>query len=898
MISSSSPSNPPNTTSSADLTPKRAVGTDAEAASNAANEEAQIVDVLAPKDEPEPGEEDGVFRFEPPPREPGLAEEAPSKSTAEEPPKVVPKPSKPRNRKKLLIGVAASLGLFILVAGISVGLLTDYGFFGAALISGSHGEEKRARAQIAAGMESLYADTYRGYDEARTAFEGAAATLTEDLAPVALQMQALAATLHRFGITPTKQAQAEQLHGRLARVEDPSVEILKAQGLMSLAAGKKQEAHDKLKAISDGEPGDFLAATYLGWSQLALEKPQQALSSFSRALTARPGFTAALFGQARAFEKMKNSAKAMSVIDQLLAKAPGHPGAHLFKVSLLLAENELKDAEALLKKTLTLKNNSAPAELGLAQAQLGDLARRRGQNNEARKLFQNALRIDPRNAKAHLGLGRLLYGSGAFTNALTHLQQARSLDPTSVHAAALAAQAVIALGKPLEARNSLAAIMKIAPEAPEILFIQGRVDEAVKNLPSAEKFYIQAIEKNPAYFPPYLHLSRIYLDQKKGKQATTLLNQASKKIPASPAVRIAMGEVFYATKKLDQALENFEEALRLDPNLNSALFQIANVLTDQGKLEEARERYLALQKKDQNYPDLSLKLGALNVLLKDYKQAALEYDQALTMEAPADTIRLEAASAYLLAGQPDKAIAQGTLVINSSPMLTRARALVAEGHLAQGKLDVALTEIKQTIGRENRPEYNVLQGKIQQAQGRVADALASYSAALAMDPKLIEVKMARGILLVKSGAVKDGLKELQQVVAARPEQPEIHLYMGDAQADLGQEAKAILAYLTAIKKDATFGPAHFKLAQIYADTQRLGPAQTHMQLAINHAKPSAEWLPEAHYLMGNIALQRKSKGLAIKSFRAYLKIAAPNAALRADAIKKLMSLGASASEKQ
>jgi tetratricopeptide (TPR) repeat protein len=848
-----------------------------------------IVDVVAPKRSAEEEEEPEVVRFEPPPREAGAPiveayAEPEAEGRVEE---ATPKP-----RRRTLLWAGAGLGFFAIVVGLSLGLLTDYGFFGLNLITGTHTKATRAKGQISSGMIAFRLDTYQGYTRAAADFGQASNNLPDNPDPRALQVQALAALVQRFGGAPNGRPQLDAAAAKLPVDKDKrrAPQVQKALGLVALVNGQAPEALAQLRPASEKEPGDALAAVYLAWAHLTAKDPRAATAAFARALTSSPNLPAAVFGLARAHLLLKEQPAAEAVLDKALPVVTRHPGILLLKAQLLLDGGKVKPAQALLEQAIRLADQAAPAEVSQAQAALGEVAFKEGQNNEARTRFTAALKIDPNSLMAHIGIGRMLYSSRNYSDALAHFRRAQTLEPTDINAASMVVHTVIELGKPLEARKALQTIINVAPQAPEILFLQGLVDATVGNLGPAERFFKEAIKQNPTYFPPYLHLSRIYIKQNKESEAHAILSQADARVPVSPLVRNAQGEVYYAAKKMDKARAKFEEALGLDPSYNEALFNLANALCEQGKLDEAKAKYVQLEAKDKEYPNLAARIGVLYMRLKDYATAAAAFDRALAVELPTVETRLAGAKAYILAGKPEKAVKQCAIVLenNAAP---EARALRAAALYEQRKYDEAFIEVQQAIEREKKPDYYVTLGRVQEARGKVADAIDAYAEVLALDATRVEIRARRGILLVKNGAVQDGQQELKKVVRENPDMAEAYMYIGDAQADQRQEAEALRSYLTAVGKDPKLAEAQYKIGQIHCDNQRKAQAIPYLETATKHGKVGERWLPDAYRLLGDTLLDRGQKKGAIDAFTKYVEIAPAGAAALTEVKRKLATLG-------
>jgi tetratricopeptide (TPR) repeat protein len=187
----------------------------------------------------------------------------------------------------------------------------------------------------------------------------------------------------------------------------------------------------------------------------------------------------------------------------------------------------------------------------------------------------------------------------------------------------------------------------------------------------------------------------------------------------------------------------------------------------------------------------------------------------------------------------------------------------------------------------------VILGEVYAARGQTFDAIDAYRDALKLDKSLVEVRLKRAKLLINSGAVRKGVKQLKKVIKTRPDLAEAHLYLGVAYTEANREDKAMAAFRAALARDKTLGIAHFKIGQILFDKRKFPPATVSLKKAVQCGKKEDSWFPEAHYLLGSSALNSNNKKLATETFKAYLKVAPDGAALIPEVKKQLRKLGVS-----
>jgi tetratricopeptide (TPR) repeat protein len=118
-----------------------------------------------------------------------------------------------------------------------------------------------------------------------------------------------------------------------------------------------------------------------------------------------------------------------------------------------------KDAETIWRDTL--RKNPASS---MANNNLGIILARRGETEEAVRLFRAALLVDGDNAAAHYNLGNALLGLGRMAEAVPPLREALRIKPDYAEAHYVLARALDALGQPVEAKPHFLRALRPAPD--------------------------------------------------------------------------------------------------------------------------------------------------------------------------------------------------------------------------------------------------------------------------------------------------------------------------------------------------------------------------------------------------------------------------------------------------
>ena len=141
--------------------------------------------------------------------------------------------------------------------------------------------------------------------------------------------------------------------------------------------------------------------------------------------------------------------------------------------------------------------------LGMKALSAGDL-------REARIRFQEAVEIYPENAKAHYGLGVMLFEGGENDRAKQHLKEATKLDNQLTEAFYQLGAIALEESKADEAEQELRRALDLDPEHTAALFSLGQIHERRGELKQADRNYRQSVTLNPLSPQAFLALARLY----------------------------------------------------------------------------------------------------------------------------------------------------------------------------------------------------------------------------------------------------------------------------------------------------------------------------------------------------------------------------------------------------
>ena len=358
---------------------------------------------------------------------------------------------------------------------------------------------------------------------------------------------------------------------------------------------------------------------------------------------------------------------------QILAVQPEYPEALYGLAVVKQRQEEYQTAETLLTNLVQVQPHNIKAWFSL-----GVLHQMQEQLPEAEQAYQQALTLQPDSSAICLAiyhnLGYSLHKQGKWDEACACYQQARQLQPESMEAEVGWANALHAQGKLSSQQQARYATINLE---------LGNKRFQADDVKVAIEYYQQAITMQPDLPQAHYQLGLALQKQGKWNEACACYQQARQLQPDSTAAEVGWANALHAQGKLSSqekpryaainlelgnqhfqaedwklALEYYQQALTLQPDLPQAYYHLGRVLQKQEKWTEACACYqkarelqpenleaevgwanalhvqgkLSSQEKPR-YAAINLELGNQHKQAGDLKLAINYYRQAISMQS-------------------------------------------------------------------------------------------------------------------------------------------------------------------------------------------------------------------------------------------------------------------------
>lgn len=541
-----------------------------------------------------------------------------------------------------------------------------------------------------------------------------------------------------------------------------------------------------------------------------------------------------LLGQASLM--LGNPQDALSELEK--AKANGAPEAH-WAVPMGRALLVTQQYDKLLK-ILSPEKSFEPQIKAHVESLRGDAYRGLQQVDPARQSYKTALTLDPKDARALVGLAKLA--------AIAH--------------------------DPVAAGNYLQQALAAFPESPQAWVAKGDLAFDSGDFAGAESDYQKMLDlKNADWMPQerFYTLSRLANAQAQQNQldkALTSIQLLEKMAPQHPYAHYLHAVVLYKQGHLDGALSELQQVLKVSPDNAQAQMLMGAVNYAQGNYGQA-EMYLSNVMGTDRKNVEARKLLALTLYREGRSRQALDTLRPAVPGTPSDTelvtllqrgaarstgtpaaLASAAGAAKTPASAPatgeskpsdprfaqaSKALASGNASeaigllqkIPAGDAATEARRapLLAMAYVRAKRSDEAVKMAAEYARKNPRDSTaHLLYGTMLIAADKRAEARAQYAEANKLDPKNIEVLLSLGSLDSLGGHFKDAVGRYETVLKQDPKNVAAMTALGRLAMLKNDKAQAIKWFKQAVEAAPKSATAYVSLVVLYSESGQFDEA--------------------------------------------------------------------------
>jgi serine/threonine protein kinase/tetratricopeptide (TPR) repeat protein len=358
------------------------------------------------------------------------------------------------------------------------------------------------------------------------------------------------------------------------------------------------------------------------------------------------------------------------------------------------------------------------------------------------------------------------------------------------------AQARIGLERGADQEKYLEAIglMQRAKDVPSLDAAIGRLNEL---LGSARDSGLV----NAALGRAYLLKFRVTHDAPLVDQAVLFAERAALLDPASPEVRITLGELRRSSGHYSEAIEEFQRALAQQPNSPDAVLGLAETWDRMGRTDDARRSFEKAIAMRPGFVSAYNRLGSFYFAHGQYPKAVEMFTKVTELEPDSPKGYANLGGAYHVQGQYDAALRSYAKSLQIGPSST-AYSNVGTCQYFLGRFAEARASFQKAI--DLSPNHFLLWANLGDAcrwSGAREESLAAYAKAIALarEESAVNAKnplpvSTLAFCLAKIGNLPEATSTIQRAMALDPANPNT-LYQSAVVANIGGEPQKAIGWL-------------------------------------------------------------------------------------------------------
>lgn len=434
-------------------------------------------------------------------------------------------------------------------------------------------------------------------------------------------------------------------------------------------------------------------------------------------------------------------------------------------IRLLLSNNRIDEAKNLNDAIL----KAYPKDTG-AQIIRGTILNAEGKSDQAARTLEDALKDDPQNAYGHYQFGIALKNAGSAERARQEWIQAAKLAPQMTEPQMALAQVARerndatllrstaeqfirnnpsdargyllraeseALAKQVAAAEAdLNKAIQVAPQSSTAYGAMGTFLRGQGRNEQAEKYYEQALDRDPNEFQALAGIVNILTGQKQLAKAIARVQAQAGKLPNSDAVYMLLGGLQVANQDLKGAEASLGKAVQLNPSNQDAIVLLSKVEMAQGQTDKALTTAYQSIAKDPKQVAAYFFAGTMEELRGNDQKAEEVYRKALEIRSDYGPAANNLAYLMLRNGEDlNAALSLAQIARQKMPDSASAADTLAWVYYQKGLYDLAADLLQESLQKApDNPTYHYHLGMVYQKQNNKDASRKHLRRALQLNP--------------------------------------------------------------------------------------------------------------------------------------------------------------------
>ncbi|KOP24571.1 protein kinase [Hapalosiphon sp. MRB220] len=317
-----------------------------------------------------------------------------------------------------------------------------------------------------------------------------------------------------------------------------------------------------------------------------LQRYQDALSVYEKAVKIRPEYAEAWNGQASALSKLKEYKAALTAYDKAIQIEPDYLEAWIGRGFVLKDLRRYQEAIASFDKALQLENNS-PLVWNAKGEALNSLKR----YDEAISAYEQAINLQKDDYQAWYNKAQTLQNLKRYEEAIKAYDKTLEIKPSYTEAWYNRGNSLVNLQRDQDALTAYDQAVQTNPNYYQAWLARGNILMSLRRYPEAVESFNRFIELNPNNFQAWYNKGWSLHQMQKYNEAVAAYEQAAKLKRNDDQVWYNRGNSLYLLQNYEQAIASYDRAARYNPKHYETWFSRGNALFNLQRYQEAIASY-------------------------------------------------------------------------------------------------------------------------------------------------------------------------------------------------------------------------------------------------------------------------------------------------------------------
>jgi len=483
---------------------------------------------------------------------------------------------------------------------------------------------------------------------------------------------------------------------------DPAAMVLK--GLAKARMGNKEDAVRDVEAAVKVDSTNVDAVSLLSALYADLGNMDKAIQLAKQGMEKNPKHMGLHLLLARMYEKTSNTEGTVEILKKMIVLQPDNQSNRTRLAAYHHAKGNKAEAEKVLRDAIAAKPDSVDARLAL----IDYLGRDKSTRDKAEQELQGFVKSDPQEYRLQFALAKIYLSSGRREEARKLYQGISSKEKDGVHGAKARTKlaGLLMMDKKLDqSQEMIDGVLADDPKNKDALLTRAALSLATNDADKGIADLRTLLGEDPGHVKGLRLKARAHLAKKEIALARESLEAAIQVSPQEAAANFELAQLLVQTGKEEDAIAVLEKMQKFAPDHAGIMLGIAKIYTRQRKWDQVTAVAKQMQTK---HPEKALGYHYAGLALQGegkLEESVKLFEQSLKRSPNAVEPLIAVAKSWLVLKQPDKALARVQQVIQQNEKNFLAYNLEGEIHVSQRRLDKAKVSFKRA--GEVNPKWSI-----------------------------------------------------------------------------------------------------------------------------------------------------------------------------------------------